>query len=135
MVPMYLLYVVFTPSPPSHHSSVWVLPIISLLLTNTLSPMRACLSICWERFRGTQKEDDRGPLIFNPLCSYQYRTLPHRHLPFSLVAIARVMDKIAEKESHAKIPFVRTDSVFLLTTAYMSRQVFNLLHRKKKDQK
>jgi hypothetical protein len=24
--------------------------------------MRACLSIRWERFRGSQKEDERGPL-------------------------------------------------------------------------
>ncbi len=36
--------------------------IYTLLLTNAVSPVRACLSICWERFRGTQKEDDRGPL-------------------------------------------------------------------------
>ncbi len=27
----------------------------------------ACLIIWWERFRGTQKEDERGPLSFNPL--------------------------------------------------------------------
>jgi hypothetical protein len=41
----------------------WVLlPVISLLLINTVSPLRACLIIRWERFRGTQKEDDRGPL-------------------------------------------------------------------------
>ncbi len=57
-----LFSVVFTPSPPSHHGSVWVLSVISLLLTNTISPVRACLIIWWERFRGTQREDDRDPL-------------------------------------------------------------------------
>jgi hypothetical protein len=59
-----LFSVVFTPSPPSHghHGSVWLLYVISLLLTNTVSPVRACLIIWWERFRGTQKEDDRWPL-------------------------------------------------------------------------
>jgi hypothetical protein len=35
-----LFSVVFTPSPPSHHGSVWLLPVISLLLTNTVSPVR-----------------------------------------------------------------------------------------------
>jgi hypothetical protein len=40
-----LFSVVFTPSPSSHHGSVWVLPVISLLLTNTVLPVRACLSI------------------------------------------------------------------------------------------
>ncbi len=38
-----LFSVVSTPSSPSCHSSVWVLPVISLLLTNTVSPVRACL--------------------------------------------------------------------------------------------
>ncbi len=57
-----LFSVVFTPSPPGHHGSVWLLPVISLLLANTVSPVRACLIIWWERFCGTQKEDDRGPL-------------------------------------------------------------------------
>ncbi len=51
---MYLFSVVFTPSPPSHYGNVWVLPVISLLLTNTVSPVRACLSTWWEKFRGTQ---------------------------------------------------------------------------------
>jgi hypothetical protein len=37
-------------------------PVISLLLTNTVPLVRACLSILCEMFRGTQKEDDRGPL-------------------------------------------------------------------------
>ncbi len=48
-------------SPHSHHGTVWFLPVISL--HDTVSQVRACLSIWWERFRGTQKEDDRGPLI------------------------------------------------------------------------
>ncbi len=33
---------------------VWVLPVISLLLISTVSPVRACIIIRWERFRGTQ---------------------------------------------------------------------------------
>jgi hypothetical protein len=56
--PMYS--VVFAPSPPSHYGSVWVLPVISLLFTNTVSPVRACLIIY--RVLRTQKEDDCGPL-------------------------------------------------------------------------
>ncbi len=51
--------------PPGHHGSAWLLPVISLLITNTVSRVRACLSVRLERFLGTQKEDDRGPLIFN----------------------------------------------------------------------
>jgi hypothetical protein len=46
-------------SSPSHHGSVWHLPVI---LTNTVSWVRACLSIWFKRFRGSQKEDERGPL-------------------------------------------------------------------------
>ncbi len=38
------------------------LSVISLLFTNTVvSPVRACLSIWLERFRGSQKEDERRP--------------------------------------------------------------------------
>jgi len=32
------------PLSPSHRGSVWVLPVISLLLTSTESPLRACLN-------------------------------------------------------------------------------------------
>ncbi len=32
------------------------------ILTNTDAPVRASIIIWWERFRGTQKEDDFGPL-------------------------------------------------------------------------
>ncbi len=59
---MYFVFCRLYPSSPSHHGSVWILPVNSLLLTNTVSSMRAGLIIWWERFRGTQKEDDRGPL-------------------------------------------------------------------------
>ncbi len=52
------------PSPPNRHCSVWLLPVISLLLTNTIPPERACLSIWLERFRRSQKEKKR-PCIFN----------------------------------------------------------------------
>ncbi len=43
--------------------SVWVLPVISLLLTNTVLPVHGCLSIhmgC-ERFCGAQKEEEPQP--------------------------------------------------------------------------
>ncbi len=50
------------PFSPSYHGTVRVLPVISLLLINTVSPVRACLTIWWERFVRTQEEDDRGPL-------------------------------------------------------------------------
>ncbi len=53
---------IFTPPPPSHHGSLWLLPVICLHLTNTVSPKRACLSIWLERFRGSQKEDKHEPL-------------------------------------------------------------------------
>ncbi len=36
-------------------SLVWLPPVISLLLTNTVSPMRACLSKWLQRFRRSQK--------------------------------------------------------------------------------
>ncbi len=39
----------------------YLIYLISLLLTNTVSRVRACLSIGLERLRGTQKEDERGP--------------------------------------------------------------------------
>ncbi len=59
-----LISVVLTPSPPSHLGSLWLLPVISLLLTNTVPPVRASRCIWLERFRGTQKEDECGPLKY-----------------------------------------------------------------------
>ncbi len=50
------------PSFHSHHCSLWLLPVISLLITNTETLVRACLSIWFERFRESQIEDERGPL-------------------------------------------------------------------------
>ncbi len=41
---------------------LYLLSVIPLLLSNTVSPVRICQSIWLERFRGTQKEDDRRPL-------------------------------------------------------------------------
>jgi hypothetical protein len=66
---VFCFLVFFTPSPSRHYGSVWVLPVIPLLLTNTVLPVRAFLSIWLERFRGTQKEDECGPLtvVFSPL--------------------------------------------------------------------
>jgi hypothetical protein len=48
--PMYFVFfsLPYSPHAPSHHGSVWLLPVISLLLTNTVSSVRACRSIWWE---------------------------------------------------------------------------------------
>jgi hypothetical protein len=51
------------PPPPSHHGSVWLLPAISLLLTNIVSRVRACLSTWWEGFVGTKKKTSVGLLV------------------------------------------------------------------------
>ncbi len=59
---VFLFSVVFTPSTPSHHSNVLLLNVITLLITNTVSPVRACLPIWLKRFRESQKEDERGLL-------------------------------------------------------------------------
>ncbi len=56
-----LFSVVFTLSPQAT-TVLFGSYLSSLLLTNTVSPVRACPIIRWERFRGTQKEDDRVPL-------------------------------------------------------------------------
>ncbi len=57
-----LIYFVFCRlypfSPPSQFLGPWHL----VLLINTVSTIRACLSLWWERFRWTQKEDNHGPL-------------------------------------------------------------------------
>ncbi len=43
-----LFSVVFTPPPsPSHYNSVWLLPVISLLLTNTASPVWLAYPYGW----------------------------------------------------------------------------------------
>jgi hypothetical protein len=60
---MYFAFCRLYPSPPpGHHGSVWLLPVISLLLTNAVSSMRTCLSIRFEKFLETQKEDECEPL-------------------------------------------------------------------------
>jgi hypothetical protein len=59
-----LISVVFTPPSPQPPRP-FVAP-TCLLSRNNVSPVRACLSIWLERFRVSQKWDDRGPLrIFN----------------------------------------------------------------------
>jgi hypothetical protein len=57
--PMYLVFCRLYPSSPSQHGSVWLLPVISQLLSNIVS---RCGLACLERFRGSQKKDERGPL-------------------------------------------------------------------------
>jgi hypothetical protein len=64
--PMYFVFCRLYPFPPATTAVFgYYLPVISLLLYNTVSRVRAFLSIWLERFRGSQKEDERGPLIFN----------------------------------------------------------------------
>ncbi len=58
-------YVVFIPFPPDHNTSN-VCHLSLSLLTNTVSPVQACLSIWWERVRGNQKENNRWPLNIQP---------------------------------------------------------------------
>jgi hypothetical protein len=41
--PMNVVFCRLYPFSPNYHGSVWVLPVISLLVTNTVSPVRACL--------------------------------------------------------------------------------------------
>ncbi len=57
-----LFSVVFTStSPTAPQQCLGPTCHLSTLNYNTVSPVRACLSIWKERFHGTQKEDDRGP--------------------------------------------------------------------------
>jgi hypothetical protein len=50
-----LFSVVFTPPLPSHQGSTWLLHIIFLLLTNSLSPVWACPSYDQRGFVGAKK--------------------------------------------------------------------------------
>jgi hypothetical protein len=47
VLPIYCIFVFcrLYPSSPSYDGSVWVLPVILLLLTYTISPLQSCLSI------------------------------------------------------------------------------------------
>jgi hypothetical protein len=54
--------------PPSHHGSVWLLPIFSLLLTNTVSRVRSCLSCGRRGFVGTTKKTSVGLLVLITRC-------------------------------------------------------------------
>ncbi len=63
--PMYFVFCRLNSSSPSYYGSVWLLPVISLLLINTVPPARACLSIWLERFRESQKRTIVGLLVFN----------------------------------------------------------------------
>ncbi len=60
------------PFPPSHHESVWLLPVISLSLTNPVSLVRACLSIWLERFRSSQKERRAWASKYSILSAFPY---------------------------------------------------------------
>ncbi len=59
--PMYFVFCrlyPFNPPPPPATTAVLESYLSSLY---TVSPLRYCIIIRWERFRVTQKEDDRGP--------------------------------------------------------------------------
>ncbi len=58
--------VVFAPSPFQPPRQFWALPVISLLLTNIVSPVRACLLFCQRGFVAPNWNDERGPLSFQP---------------------------------------------------------------------
>ncbi len=59
--PMFFVFCRLGPTPTLH--------VIALLLTNTVSPVQACLIIRWEGFRGTQKRRSwASQYVFNPLC-------------------------------------------------------------------
>ncbi len=60
-----LFFVVFTPSPPRPPGSEWLLAVIVLRLTNSVSRVQASLSKWSERFRRNQKEDERWPFGIN----------------------------------------------------------------------
>ncbi len=84
-----LFSVVFTPSPPSHHGSVWVKPIISLLLNNTVSPVQAYPN-GGRGFVGPKKKTVVGFLVFNPL----YIALDPPHCFLSLLAYKNMVVSI-----------------------------------------
>jgi hypothetical protein len=74
-----------SPMPPRQCLAPTV-PLKSLLLTNTVSQVRACLSIWLERFRGTQNGDEHGPRwwyaysrqsVFSPIVGIGTSTPPH----------------------------------------------------------
>jgi hypothetical protein len=52
----------FFPWPPRQWLTVWLLAVISLLLTYTVSRVWACLNILLETVCGSQKQDECGPL-------------------------------------------------------------------------
>ncbi len=89
--PIYFVFCRLYPVSPSHHGSVWVLLFIFLLLSNTVSPMRAYLITWWERFRGTQKEDERGPLIIqSSLRNAKYDPRP-KIKPFTFLYLVSIV--------------------------------------------
>jgi hypothetical protein len=66
--PMYFVFCRLYPSSPQPpHGSVWLLPVISLLLAYTVSPVRACINAYpydWRGFVGPL-DNERGPLSIN----------------------------------------------------------------------
>ncbi len=75
---MYFDFCRLYPPPPSHHGSVWLLPVLSLFLTNTVSPVRACLSIWLESCFVGAKWSSKGiqSSIFITIC-VQCTVLPN----------------------------------------------------------
>ncbi len=75
---------------PRHHGSNWLLPVISLLLTKTVLPVRACLSIWLKIIRERQKEDEPG--LLSILFLYDLKGL----CSFSVLAHYRWLRSCAE---------------------------------------
>jgi hypothetical protein len=70
---------------PLLHPATKAVFVISLLLTNTVSPVQACLmpilySYDWRGFVGVKKKTSLGLLAFNPLC---YTVCATSRLPIS----------------------------------------------------
>ncbi len=68
-----LFSVVFTPSPPGHHGSICVLPVIyaiPLLLSNTVSPVRIAYPYDGRGFVGLKKKTIVSLLVFLLLFSF-----------------------------------------------------------------
>ncbi len=74
---LYLFY----PQPPR------LIPVISLFLTTTVWAVRACLSIWWERFRESQKEDERGPLSIQSKRPRRMLVFRKRNITYNCTAL------------------------------------------------
>ncbi len=111
-----LFSVVFTPNPSSHHGFVRLLPAISLLI---VSPVWVCLTTWWERFPGTQKEDECG----GPL---GIQSSPH-----CKDAIPKIRNKYSQKRNCGRGLSVLISTCMCLWAIYVfPRRVWLFCYRK-----